>query len=108
MPSRSLSHWTADRMVRLNVIDAQCAVCSAATPANSHLIDENCRAYILLLSAHFQGFCRDLYTECAQIVASKVRLTLRVLVQEQFTARRHLDHGNPNIDNLKKDFGRFG
>lgn len=95
-------------MGRLGEIDAQCAACVAATPANPQLIDENLRAYMLLLSAHFQGFCRDLYTECAQIVASKVRLTLRVLVQEQFTARRHLDHGNPNIDNLKKDFNRFG
>ena len=108
MPSRSLGHWTTDRMIRLNEIDAQCVACSAAIPANLHLIDENLRAYILLLSAHFQGFCRDLYTECAQIVASKVRLTLRVLVQEQFTARRQLDYGNPNIENLKKDFSRFG
>ncbi len=107
MPSRSLSQWRADRMARLSQIDAQCVAC-AAIPANPQLIDENCRAYILLLSAHFQGFCRDLYTECAQIVASRVRLTLRVLVQEQFTARCQLDHGNPNIDNLKKDFGRFG
>ena len=95
-------------MVGLDEIDAQCDSCVAATPANPHLIDENLRAYILLLSAHFQGFCRDLYTECAQIIASKVRPTLCVLVQEQFTARRQLDHGNPNIENLKKDFSRFG
>ena len=39
MPSRSLSHWTADRMVRLNEINAQCAACTAAIPANPHLID---------------------------------------------------------------------
>ena len=108
MPSRSLSHWMADRMVGLSEIDTQCMACVAAIPANPHLIDENCRAYILLLSAHFQGFCRDLYTECAQIIASRVRLTLRGFVQEQFTVRRQLDHGNPNIDNLKKDFDPFG
>ena len=92
----------------LDEIDAQCATCSAATPANPHLVEENVRGFILLLSAHFQGYCRDLYTEIALIIASKIRPTLRVLVQEQFTANRKLDHGNPNIDNLKKDFGRFG
>jgi hypothetical protein len=38
-----------------------------AVPLNPALLDENLRAYVLLLSAHFQGFCRDLYTECAQM-----------------------------------------
>ena len=57
MPSRSLDYWTADRMVRLGEIDTQCMVCGAATPANPYLLDENRRAYILLPSAHFQGFC---------------------------------------------------
>ena len=97
-----------DRTPRLNQIDAQCAACNAAVPANAHLVDENIRGFILLLSVHFQGFCRDLYTECTQIIASKVRPTLQVLFQQQLTAHRSLDHGNPNIENLKKDFNRFG
>jgi hypothetical protein len=108
MPSASLNHWTSDRMARLGEIDSQCAACSVAVPANPRLADENRRAFILLLSAHFQGFCRDLYTESAQMIASKVRPTLRVLVQGQFTANRNLDRGNPNLDHLKADFERFG
>jgi hypothetical protein len=31
-----------------------------------------------------------------------------VLIQEQFTARRKLGHGNPTHDHLKEDFKRFG
>ena len=62
----------------------------------------------MLLSAHFQGFCRDLYTECTQIVSSKIRASLQTLLQEQFTSKCALDHGNPNLHNLKQDFGRFG
>jgi hypothetical protein len=108
MPSASLNRWQNDRRPRLSEIDAQCAACDGAIPRKPNLIDENFRGFILLLSAHFQGYCRDLYTECAQIIASKVRPALQVLVQEQFTANRKLDHGNPNIDNLKKDFNRFG
>ena len=57
---------------------------------------------------HFQGFCRDLYTQCALIVVSKVRPSLQVLVQSQFTAHRALDHGNPNLNNIRLDFERFG
>jgi hypothetical protein len=108
MPSAALLQWQNDRLPRLQQVDLQCAACLAAVPPNPHLIDENLRGYVVLLSAHFQGFCRSLNAECAQIIASKVRRSLRPLVQAQFTADRSLDHGNPNLENLKKDFKRFG
>ena len=109
MPSASLVRWQNDRMPRLAQIDAQCAMASAVAAPNPHLTDENLRGYVMALSAHFQGFCRDLYTETSQILVSKVRRpALAVLFQAQFTAHRKLDHGNPNLDNLKADFKRFG
>ena len=108
MPSVSLQHWQNDRMPRLTQIDAQCAASLAAVPPNAYLIEENLRGYVVLLSAHFQGFCRDLYTEAAQLIAFGVRPRLRLLLVAQFSARRVLDHGNPNIDNIAKDFDRFG
>jgi hypothetical protein len=52
-------------MVRLAEIDAQCAASQVLAPPNPRLVDENLRGYVVLLSAHFQGFCRDLYTEAA-------------------------------------------
>jgi len=108
MPSISLATWLATRIPNLVHVDTQCAACVAAVPPNAPLIDENLRAYVLLLSAHFQGFCRDLHTECAQIIASKVRASLQILFQSQFSARRELDHGNANFGNIVKDFDRFG
>ena len=108
MPSASLLGWQNDRMPRLNEIDIQCAACLGLTPPNPNLIEENLRGYVLLLSAHFQGFCRDLYTECAQIIVLKVRPALQALIQAQFTAHCKLHHGNPNLPNLKGDFERFG
>lgn len=108
MPSASLQLWQVDRLPRLQQIELQCAASLVAVPKNAQLIEENLRGYVLLLSAHFQGFCRDLYTEATQVIASKVRSSLRPLVQQQFTARRKLDHGNPNYEHLKADFGRFG
>jgi hypothetical protein len=108
MPSAALQNWVNDRMPRLNEIDAQCAASHSQAPPNPLLYEENLRGYIVLLSAHFQGFCRDLYAESAQITAFRVRPSLRILIQAQFTAHCALDHGNPNLQSLRKDFERFG
>lgn len=108
MPSASLLRWQNDRLPNLAEVEAQCAASLALAPPNARLADENLRGYVLLLSAHFQGFCRDLYTESAQVVVSRVRPTLQVLIQAQFTAHRRLDHGNPTHQNLQADFERFG
>src|SRR5437899_4851851 len=108
MPSVSLNQWRTARLPNIGEIDTQCAASLALVPPNSRLAEENVRGYVVLLSARFQGFCRDLYTEASQFVASKVRATLQTLIQTQFGAHRALDRGNPNLHNLKKDFGRFG
>ena len=34
--------------------------------------------------------------------------SIRILFQQQFTAGRKLDTGNPNLENIRKDFERFG
>jgi HEPN superfamily RiboL-PSP-like protein len=106
--SASLQRWQTDRLTRLKQIESQSAAILAAVPPNAQLIEEILRGYVLLLSAHFQGFCRDLYSEAAFVLASKVRFSLRVVIQEQFTAHRKLDRGNPTVEHLKDDFNRFG
>ncbi len=108
MPSASLQLWQKDRLSRLKEVDSQCSASMSLVPAQPTLVEENLRAYVLLLSAHFQGFCRDLYTECANIIASKVRPRLKFLILDQFSAQPQLDRGNPSPENLKKDFSRFG
>jgi hypothetical protein len=107
MPSAALLQWQNDRMPRLAEVDAQCAASLALVTANTRLVEENLRGYVLLLSAHFQGFCRDLYAECAQIIVSKVRPRLQAIIQFQFMAHCKIDHGNPNLQNLREDFERF-
>ncbi len=104
MPSASLQYWLNDRVLGLNEIETQCAASQAQALPNPLLREENLRGYMVLLSAHYQGFCRDLYSESAQIIVSRVRASLQVLIQDQFTAHRSLDHGNPNLQNLRKDF----
>jgi hypothetical protein len=62
----------------------------------------------MLVSGHFQGFCRDLYTECSQLCAAAAPITMRSTVQAQFTAELALNRGNPIVRNLRNDFERFG
>ena len=95
MPSASLQRWQNVRLPSLAHVDAQCVASLGLAVPNPALVDENHRGYVLLLSAHFQGFCRDLYAESAQIVVSKTRATLQPLIQGQFTSNLRLDHGNP-------------
>ncbi len=108
MPSASLLQWRNHRMPRLGEIEAQCATSLMLTPPQPNLIEENLRGCVLLLSAHFQGFCRDLHTECGQVILSKLRPGLRLLIQAHLTAHRKLDHGNPTVDAIRDDFERFG
>jgi len=137
MPSTALLRWQTDRMLRLGRTDGHCAALlappspatlpassassapaagSAGTPMASApalsapppLADESQQGYVMLVSGHFQGFCRDLYTECSQICAAAVPVGLRATVQAQFTAELRLNSGNPTIENIRRDFERFG
>ena len=121
MPSAALSRWQTDRMSRLGHTDAHCvalfaAPLAAAAPAAAPgaaspappLAQESLQGYVMLRSGHFQGFCRDLYTECAQICAATVPAGLLATMQAQFAAQLKLNTGNPTVENIRKDFERFG
>ncbi|MDY3552869.1 hypothetical protein R5W24_001958 [Gemmata sp. JC717] len=91
----------------MNAVDAQCATVIALTPPNHELADENLRAYTMLLSAHWQGYCRDLHTECVQIVAAATPPAMQLMVQRQCLADRQLDGANPSYETIRRDFERF-
>ncbi len=116
MPSAALIRWQNDRMARLGHTDAHCvtllapppAAAPAASPVAPPLAQEGVQGYVMLVSGHFQGFCRDLYTECAQLCASAAPATLRPAIQAQFAAELAMNFGNPTNKNIRKDFQRFG
>ena len=87
-------------------MDAHCAV--VLVPPNPTFLDETLRGFVLHLSADFQGFCRNLYTECSQIWIAAIPAGLKATAQAQFTAQLALEKGNPTYDNIKRDFNRFG
>ncbi len=103
MPSRSLLHWRTDRVPRLAAVEGQCA----APGQPPGLADANLRAVVLLLSAHFQGFCRDLHTECIAALVATVPPAAQSIVQTQCLAGRGLDGANPRYEIIRDDFRRF-
>jgi hypothetical protein len=108
MPSAALTRWQNDRMLRLTEMDTHCVDAAARVPPNPLLAEESLLGYAMLLSGHFQGFCRELYKECSQLVAASVPPALRVTVDTQFSAELSLNSGNPTVDTIRKDFERFG
>jgi hypothetical protein len=94
-------------MHRLAAIDTHCAATAALAPPNPHLAEESLRCYALLVSGHFQGYCRDLYTECTQIFALNVPSGLQAAIQAQFTGEMQLNQKNPTVETITRDFERF-
>jgi hypothetical protein len=115
-------------MVRLGHMDAHCAAlfpgappppaAVAAGPAAPApvppvppppppLAQESLQGYVMLLSGHFQGFCRDLYSECVQFCAGAAPIDMQTTIQAQFTEGLALSTGNPTIANIRRDFERF-
>jgi len=88
-------------MLRLNEVDAHCAAVLALVPPKPNFLDETLRGFVLHLSAHFQGFCRDLYTECSQICIAVISVGLKATAQAQFSAHLALEKGNPSHDNIR-------
>jgi hypothetical protein len=58
------------------------------------------QGYVMLLSG--------LYTECSQLCAAAVPAGLRATLQAQFASELRLNTGNPTVENIRKDFERFG
>jgi hypothetical protein len=108
MPSIALNRWQTDRMARLDEVDAHCAALFGAPLPLSLLAEETLQGYVMLLSGHVQGVCRALYDECTRAFASTVSPGVIPTIQEQFFAELKLNGGNPTIENIRKDFERFG
>ncbi len=108
-PSQALKQWDTTRRSRLDKVEGQCIWATSLVPADPDMVAEHLRAYVTLLSAHFQGFRRDLYSEASlKVVARIKRAGLRPIVQAQFATGLKLEKMNPTLDVLTDDFGRFG
>jgi hypothetical protein len=109
MPSLALIRWRTDRLLALDEIEAAHRSVGGAGPGRRSTTQQLNQAYAVLLSSQFQGYCRDLHTECARAVArALLSPDLQTLMTDTLLLRRSLDIGNPNPGNIGADFERFG
>lgn len=108
MSSAALTEWNGGRADRLDELEHVHRSLTGTAPGRRWVTEQLNRAYLITLASQFQGFCRDLHSEGATLVASQSRTNLRDVFDAALTLGRHLDRGNATPGNLGRDFGRFG
>jgi hypothetical protein len=109
MSSQALTSWSTIRRSELDEIEAAHRSVGGTGPGRRFATQQINYAYAMLLSSQFQGFCRELHSECIDfLTASVLPTTFRVLLRQEFAFGRKLDKGNPNAGNIGSDFGRLG
>lgn len=108
MPSHSLNRWTGERADALDEIDSAHAVVGGTERGRRYATQQINYAYTALLSAHFQGFCRDLHTECVEHIVALTPDQVQVLLRADLTWNRSLSRGNPHPGAIGADFNRLG
>lgn len=107
MPSPALNEWMTNRLPQLAESEAQCVSHDKATPAIPRLLDECLCGYVVSLSAHFQAFCRELYSDSAGLIVREAGPAIQSLIAVQFAHRTELETANPTRDRIGLDFMRF-
>jgi hypothetical protein len=108
MPSRSLEFWLRVRLRALDEIEQAHRGVGGTGPGRRHATQQINHAYAVLLSAQFQGFCRDLHGECADVLVQSITpASLQDAVKEALVWNRKLSTGNPNPGHIGSDFNRF-
>lgn len=108
MPSNSYLEWTIARAAVLDEIEAVHANVGGTSRGRRYATQQINRAYAVLLSSEFQGFCRQFHSECAGRIIDLAPLNIRPVIRSQFLWGRSLDRGNPQAGSIGSDFGRFG
>jgi hypothetical protein len=109
MPSRSLHLWRTIRCQALHEIEyAHCGVAHSRRGSRVATQQVN-HSYVVLLSSQFQAYCRDLHSECIEVVLQSIVPVARTnSCRSALERQRALDRGNPSPGNIGADFGVFG
>jgi hypothetical protein len=109
MPSASIQAWTTAGQAALNELEVAHRSVGGTGRGRRYATQHINQAYAVLLSSHFQAFCRDLHSECtAHFVGGIPAGVRRSAVRELLVENRKLDKGNPNPGNIGADYNRFG
>jgi hypothetical protein len=107
MPSPALTAWSTSSAAALSQLEAaHRAVGGKRAGHRTNTLQLN-YAYVLLLSAHFQAYCRGLHTDAAQLLVEAIDPGIAAVVDANLTFARQLDRGNAQPSTIGADFNRF-
>jgi hypothetical protein len=108
MPSHSLTRWTSERADALNEIAHAHAMVGGTERGRRFATQQINYSYAALLSGHFQGFCRDLHSECVDHIVGVAPAQVQRLFRLELIWNRSLGRGNPHPGAIGSDFSRLG
>jgi hypothetical protein len=108
MPSNSLTKWRGERTNALNEIENAHAIVGGTKRGRRYATRQINYSYAALLSSHFQGFCRDLHSECIDRIVAATPAQFKGFFRAEFLWNRTLDKGNPHPGAIGSDFNRLG
>lgn len=108
MPSNSLIKWKRERSDALDEIENAHAMVGGTARGRRYATQQINYAYATILSSQFQGFCRDLHSECIDHIVGLTPRTMRAFLRIEFVWNRTLDRGNPHPGAIGSDFNRLG
>ena len=108
MPSNSLTKWNDKGAKTLNEIQNAHSIVGGTARGRRYATQQINYSYAALLSSHFQGFCRDLHSECIDHIVGATPAPLQAFLRIEFVWNRSLDRGNPHPGAIGSDFNRLG
>jgi hypothetical protein len=109
MASAAFRLWVTTRKRELDEIERAHAVIGGAKPGRRYATQQINRAYMVLIASHFQGYCRDLYTECVDyLVPHLTPATFQASIRDLLTQNLQLKKANAQPGSIGADFGRLG
>lgn len=108
--SGAYHRWVGERTTRLQRLFEAHAAVQGSGPGLRLRTQQLNWALVLLLSAEFQGFARDLHDDSSLAFASLSASSqdLRTIILSRFRGDRQLDRGNAHPGSLGNDFGVLG
>jgi hypothetical protein len=107
MPSPALTAWSTSSAVALSQLEAaHRSVGGTRAGRRTNTLQLN-YAYVLLLAAHFQAYCRALHSDSAQLLVEAIDPGIGAVLDTNPSFRRQLDSGNAQPAALGIDFNLF-
>jgi hypothetical protein len=108
MPSPALTEWNTSAVGALSQLEeAHRAVGGTSAGRRTNTLQLN-YAFVLLLSAHFQAYCRSLHSHSIRELAGALPPGPGGVMSVNLTFQRQLDSRNAQPGSLGADFNRLG